>query len=231
MARSFDPRCRVGNWQEDLAARDAAHEDLLARHAAGALEHQASERLLEDASAPVPLSETPDGLVRAGNIVLLRHVATKAAVSCLSSYYPTGDPDMPVTGVPDAPVMRRAAFTVEAVDTDMEEGRLIKYGDKVRLHCELPSGRGRAYLWSERVGLHTDPARFSGQQRTACVQLDKLETGKANLNWTFVSGDMEYRLEDEGQPVSANAPVLLKHCLTNRCLAVLQQHLWRSEHG
>lgn len=236
--RGFDPRCRVGNWQEDIVAREAQHEEMLAKHAAGELSYQASESLLTASRAAAKISTTSDGFVRIGDVVILRHQATDAAIACLPASYNTSETDMPVVACSDKPATSRSAFIIHAAKPGpgAEEGDIIKYGDRVRFECRakatcrLPSGAETTHLFSERTGLHNTPARFSGQQRVCCQGIDA-DLSQANYNWEFVSGDMEYRLEDEGQPVSANAPVLLKHCLSNQRLAVLTQHLWRSEHG
>lgn len=220
------------------AAGQAQQEELLAKHAAGELSYQASEALLTESRAAAKVSTTSDGFVRVGDVVILRHPASGAAVACLPASYNTGEADMPVVGCTDKPATSRSAFIIHAAKPGPGalEGDIVKYGDRVRLECRakptcrLPPGASTAYLYSERTGLHNTAARFSGQQRVSCSGMDP-EVSLANYNWEFVSGDMEYRLEDEGQPVSANAPLLLKHCLSNQRLAVLQQHLWRSEHG
>ena len=49
--------------------------------------------------------------------------------------------------------------------------------------------------------------------------------------WQIVCFDPQFRLEAEGQPVLANAPVIIVSAATNHALAVVREHYVRSEYG
>lgn len=88
------------------------HGELLAKHAAGELSFQASDALLTASRGGAGVSTTPDGFVRFGDVVVLRHPASGTAVACLTASFNTGEADMPVTGCPDVPATLRSAFVL-----------------------------------------------------------------------------------------------------------------------
>ena len=53
----------------------------------------------------------------------------------------------------------------------------------------------------------------------------------AGTVWHAQCLDPQFRLEAEGQPVPANAPLLLVSSATNHALALLDGHVVRSEFG
>lgn len=233
--RSYKSNCRVGNWEEDVAAEEEEIKEFLRKQEAGELVSQRLGKHLGEASQEIVTSQVPeDGCVHFGDQVVLEHPSSSSCVSTLPSPFPTTNPDIPVTGSPDAKPMRRTVFTLAPADPSKhKEGDPIRYGDRFRAYCTVPS-HGTIYLMSEKQGLHNTPARFSKFQNVFSRVVDEDEAASSPMHdasWEFVYRDPNFRFENEGEPVVANEPVLLRHARSGICLCVLSKFLWRTEFG
>eukprot|EP00043_Microstomoeca_roanoka_P014706 m.146335 g.146335 ORF g.146335 m.146335 type:complete len:265 (+) comp16085_c0_seq1:938-1732(+) len=232
-SRSYNPSCRVGNWAEDIAAREDEIKEFLRKQEAGELVTQTVGRHIGVASESVSVSQlSQDGCVHFGDCVLFQHPSSDSVISSLPSPFPTASPDIPVTASPDgAGAMRRTAFTLLPVDSAKhQEGQPICYGDRFFAYCSVPS-HGNIFLLSEKLGLHNVPARFSKHQNVFARSFADGVTPGYDGAWEFVYRDPRFRFEYEGQPVAANEPVLIRHARTGICLAVMDQFVWRTEFG
>jgi hypothetical protein len=127
---------------------------------------------------------------------------------------------------------------------------IVRFGQKFRLvNC---TGDEQFYLQS----LHRTPTSFSKISRNQEVNVTSEKTWNSvwlpshcigsHLSRECVYVDHGYRLEMEGQPVTANAPLYLQHAATNNFMAsdkvvyrsahrqsdlIVQKRLWRRVRG
>lgn len=230
-------KTRVGNWHEDQLAAEARLAELRAKRAAGTLGGTQRSANMTASQRELALGDTEDGTVRYGDRVVLRHMASGAALCGVPSQLVTPSVGVSpseataVAGAPDAGPSVRSAFIVlpggggEGAPAAL--GDQVLFGEGFVLESELAEPKQR--LFSERVSLHAGMAVVSGQQavtlRAGCEQRPYETLWKADPL------DAEERLELEGTPVPANVPLLLRHAATNQCLACLTQHVVRSEFG
>ena len=202
----------------------------LARQGQGQTLSQTLTSHLTTASTGQKLSHVGDGSVQGNETLLLRHLATSAAVAALqSALNPTSA--VAVTAIPNGTPSMRTAFRI-LPEADPEGSSPLHYGEAFYLECRLVDGQ-LGLLSSEKLGLHGGAARFSGKQNVTVVPF-ALGTGArppADALWTCVPANPQLRFELEGEVVEANTPVLLRHVRTGNLLAVLQQHVWSSEFG
>ena len=194
--------------------------------------------------APVALSAPVDGHVSFGDLLVVRHVASGAALSALQSSYNTPrDDGMVVTSAaPQAAPARRNVFTVVPVDAS-RSGPLL-YGDHFRLQSAATDTE--LFLFTERVTLFGGNAKHAQQQQGVVLRPSAEGPGSygacmprasprhyrlVGTVWHVQCYDPQFRLEAEGQPVAANAPLLLVSSATNQALALTRQHYVRSEYG
>eukprot|EP01039_Chlorochromonas_danica_P006120 gene6120-6738_t len=78
----FSPVTRIGNWQEELAMEEAKVENFQQRSATGSLSLRKLERKMAICTEIVPHSFSPDGFVRFGDSVILRHDASGSVLAC-----------------------------------------------------------------------------------------------------------------------------------------------------
>lgn len=207
-------------------------KEFLRKQEAGELVSQKVGRHFGVASEAMPTSALhEDGCVHFGDQVVLEHPSSESIVSALPSPFPTVNPDIPVTGSPGAEPMRRTVFKIVPADpAKHQEDEPIRYGDRFRVFCSVPS-HGTIYLMSEKLGLHNTPARFSRFQNVFSRVVEEGTDPGNDASWEFVYRDPNFRFENEGQPVEANQPVLLRHARSGLCLCVLSKFMWRTEFG
>lgn len=78
----FSPTTRIGNWQEELSMEEAKIENFQKRSATGSLSLRKLERKMAVCTEVVPHSYSPDGVVRFGDSVILRHDVSGSVLAC-----------------------------------------------------------------------------------------------------------------------------------------------------
>ena len=197
----------------------------LAQRAAGTTTTQTVGAVLAAATSSATIASAGDGWVNLGETIVLRHLDTNSAICSNPSPLATNPERLSASAAPDALPTLRSTFTVTS--SSATEG-MVRYNQEIYLQCNLPEG-GFGYLTSERLSISSGAARYSGKQLVF--------VGKAHgppsfdAAWVVLPAVGAERLEKEGQPVPANAAVVLRHARTGLNLAVLKQHLWRHEFG
>lgn len=73
---------RIGNWQEEIALEEAKVENFVKKAATGNLSLRRLENKLAICTEIVPHTFSPDGLIRFGDSVILRHDTTGSVLAC-----------------------------------------------------------------------------------------------------------------------------------------------------
>ncbi|XP_068459596.1 cilia- and flagella-associated protein 161 isoform X2 [Clinocottus analis] len=198
--KTYRTNVRIGNWNEDL--------------------------YLEE----VNLTMTNDGKVHFGDVVMLVNTGgEQRECSAVSINADINDLRMiPSPGI-QAPcsvsagrgiqACVRTAFIITSVDGSPEGSTLhFEQSFALKTTCGFASG---LYLTSDMKSFQ----KHAKKSRLQEVNLNDISSFMSW--WKIIYFDPQERLEYEGQPVPANANVLIIHCKTNQALAVLGNHiLW-----
>ena len=176
------------------------------------------------------IAKTDDGYVHYGDTLLLRHGESGRVVSYVAQSHSLEGDTLPVAAAQGEGLARlhRSVFTIAPRGHSMLPGQPLCFGEQFSLVATDPFGLERN-LHSQRISLHGGASLISGKQSVSLAPAsDKPNHDHA---WEVLCIDPSYRLETEGQPVPANAPILLRHVASHQLLAVLDTHLVRSELG
>jgi len=167
----------------------------------------------------------PDGLVRFGDIVMIKNSDSDGLLSVDLDEF-TGNGQLRkytavTTTVADAPCKRNTWFILR-IDSENDdfyrqngEEDIVHYGQKFKLMLNpdlAPSG-APLFLQTEMVSA----TLFSKVSKKQEVSLK--EQGTFEFAWMCLFPDVEYRMEMEGQPVKCNSTLLLQHCQSNQPLS------------
>eukprot|EP01061_Rhynchopus_euleeides_P004225 TRINITY_DN13502_c0_g1_i2.p1 TRINITY_DN13502_c0_g1~~TRINITY_DN13502_c0_g1_i2.p1 ORF type:complete len:291 (+),score=118.04 TRINITY_DN13502_c0_g1_i2:42-914(+) len=223
MRRTF-----VGNWSEDIQAREDEMSEYLKGRTEGKLLSQQIKGKKRVHTAPVHLSEVhADGHLRVGQLVCLQNGATEGVLSVDLDDILTQRPHqkLAVSTAPAKDPLYRNTWLChplphpdDAFWEEKGEGDLIHYGQKFRLALnpdlvEATPGMKQLYLHSEMLTPSCHSKVTHQQEVSIC------DHGTSAITWEFLYANPEFRFEMVGQPVKCNAVVVLSHCPTGQYLA------------
>ncbi|KAL4660753.1 hypothetical protein GN956_G703 [Arapaima gigas] len=226
--RTYSPAVRVGNWCEDVFMEEEILKDFLHKRDRGELTMQKTDFVKQNVLRKIDLSVTTDGWMHFGDVVMLVHPrttqgdwqATRDPVAVCMSVDPgivergsSVPAPCPVSGTQDLEPCVRTAFVVTSVD-GTPVGEPLRYGQNFALRT-TEGFAGQLYLASD----HRTFLRSANRSRLQQVSLTDEESFLTW--WQVVYLDPQERLENEGLPVPVNTEILIVHCKTNQCLAVL----------
>jgi hypothetical protein len=212
----YQHKCRIGNWSEDLELEEIKLKDFLKKKETGSLLVNAKQKQLEESLQQAQLSDTPDGLLRFGNKVLLINHQSEAFM-CANPYdciHKAQDAFAVTTG-PNSNACVRNSFELERVDlNDGFEDDVIHYGQNFRIKM-MPFSKisQPVYMHSELV-TPLAASKFSRHQEVVVYP-----EGNGQTIWQLLYPDTQVRFEMEGQEVRAGTPVVLRHVHTGSFLA------------
>mmetsp|Transcript_121512 Transcript_121512/g.389088 ORF Transcript_121512/g.389088 Transcript_121512/m.389088 type:complete len:290 (-) Transcript_121512:151-1020(-) len=213
----FHHRTKIGNWSEDQELEEIRLKDYLAKKESGQLFVTAKQRQLEEALVPERLSETPDGVLRFGQTVMLLSQQSKGYLSInpydqVAKDYPAF---MLTTSLNDQPAVRNSFIIERCDENDGFDDDVVHYAQLFRV-VMAPFGsklQGPTYMHSEMVTALA-AAKFSRHQEVTALAAPSGET-----KWQFLYPDVRLRLEMEGEPVPAGSPLAVRHVQTGSFLA------------
>ncbi|XP_028823248.1 cilia- and flagella-associated protein 161 [Denticeps clupeoides] len=234
--RSGGPRVRVGNWAEDVTLEQDQLRDFLERRARGQLMVQRRTTLRNSILKSVDLA-VPGHHVCFGDVVMLvnpgktgpesRDPCALSIIADINNVRPHPPDNQSqsllepclVGGARSLQPCVRNAFIISSLD-GMLAGETLHYEQSFCLQT-TEGFAGSLYLASD-CGSFQKCAQKSRLQEVVLVeQLSFL------CHWRVKHIDPDQRLEQEGYPVPVNSNVLISHCKTNQCLAVLENYsLW-----
>jgi hypothetical protein len=171
--------------------------------------------------------------VRFGDVVMLANVASGAAIAADGE---DADPraDVPLScavsaSTHPAPAARNTwsfekyAPRASAFLTPTWDDDLVRYGQKVKIVLNAAagaiSGANDENVQKNRLRSYaTSTTRFAKRSRFCEVALSASDAYECVFE--ILTPDPRKRLVSEGVPVAAGAPIVIRHCQTNQCLAV-----------
>ncbi|XP_058502060.1 cilia- and flagella-associated protein 161 [Solea solea] len=226
--RTYQPKVKIGNWTEDQQLEEDAKKEYQEKKERGELTSQKEDLLKRNMFTPVKLSVTNDGNVHIGDVVMLMNAGGGTRECSAVSINTDIDRLMKFPSITiQAPCevcagriiqpCTRTAFIITSVD-DSPEGSTLYYEQTFALKTTSGFARG-LYLTS-------DLRSFQKYAKKSRLQEVNLVEDTSYLSWWKIEYfNPQERLEFEGQPVPANVNVVIKHCKTNRALAVLSDHI------
>eukprot|EP00117_Sycon_ciliatum_P023335 scpid70612/ scgid19866/ Uncharacterized protein C15orf26 homolog len=226
--RTYNPSVRVGNWSEDVSLEEDTIKDYLEQRASGQLLVQKVHTLNDTILKPIQLSQTADGFVHYGDVVLLQHAASQRAVSAevkpLDAYQsPALTAPCNVSAGDVIEPCARNAYVIFGCDNN-PIGNPLVYNQPFYLKT-LSGAGGELFLHSE-MATFQKCAKKSREQLVTLVEQPSVETA-----WKIHCFNPQERLESEGYPVKANRPILINHFQTNKYLAYMQEFSFKTMFG
>ncbi|KAA0715191.1 Cilia- and flagella-associated protein 161 [Triplophysa tibetana] len=235
--RTYNPRVRVGNWNEDVTLEEETLKEFILRKERGELTVQKEGVLRHNIMKPVSLSVSLDGFLNFGDTVILVNsggglhdprrpcvlsiIADSSNIGSHSGTNPSPSLQGPlqVGGAHSMDPCLRNAFVITSVD-GTTDGEVVRYDQNFALRTA--SGfAGELYLASDHRTFMKCAKKSRLQELSLVDKIDFL------CWWKAIYVDPQERLENEGYPVPVNRKVLISHCKTNQCLAALGNHiLW-----
>jgi len=212
---SFNHNVRINNWNEDKELHALRMKEYLHRKATGQLLVNKVQGKLAKALEEVPLSFSKDGFIHLGDSVMLYSVATEGVLSSDPfASTKSSDPGFAVaTSTLTHAHVSRNVFTIEGYGQGARPGDVLCLGQPFRIRAHSNLGAAPFYLSSSPASLLTR-AKVTKQQEVNLVNNPGYDTC-----WTAVYKDPDQRFEMEGQPVPANAELVLLHSATRSGLA------------
>jgi hypothetical protein len=214
--QKYGPKCRIGNWSEDLELEEIKMKDFLKKKGTGGLFVNAKQHQLEESLQVAELSEDPEGQMRFGHRFLL--------VNHQSEGFLCANPHDKVQKASEGYVLTcgsnpnpcvRNIFEVERADAhDGFEDDAVHYGQNFRIKM-MPFGGipEPVYVHSELVS-SLAAAKFSRHQEAMVYPQANGQT-----LWQALHPDTQVRFEMEGQEIKAGDPVVLRHVHTGSFLS------------
>lgn len=212
---SYNHNVRINNWNEDKELHALRMKEYLHRKASGSLLVNRVQGKLAKALEEVPLSFSKDGFIHLGDSVMLYSVATEGVLSSDPFESTTSsDPGFAVaTSTLTHAHVSRNVFTIEGYGQNARSGDVLRLGQPFRIRAHSNLGAAPFFLSSSPVSLLTR-SKVTKQQEVTLVNNPGYDSC-----WTAVYKDPDQRFEMEGQPVPANAEIVILHAATRSGLA------------
>jgi hypothetical protein len=212
---SYNHNVRIGNWNEDKELEQLKMKEYQYRKSTGQLLVHQVQSHLNQSLTEVPLTHSKDGNIHIGDSVMLYSVMTEGVLSVdTSTKIVAADEGYAVTSstLTQAPVARNV-FKILPYGENVKDGDVLKLGQPFRLETnEKINVKG--LLQSQPVSSMS----FSKVTRNQEVTVTPVQTSYDTV-WVAQYKDTNHRFEMEGQPVPANAEVVLVHAATKSALA------------
>ncbi|XP_023698845.1 cilia- and flagella-associated protein 161 isoform X2 [Paramormyrops kingsleyae] len=240
--RTYGRHVRVGNWSEDVVLDEEMLKDFLEKKEKGELVFQKTNLVKQNMLKKIDLTVTTDGWLHFGDVVILVNPGgdqgehslgwqTKRDAAAVSMHLDPSSAAMSsltqtpreVTATRAVESCGRTAFVVTSVD-GTPEGETVKYNQSFAFRLK-DAFAGELYLAS-------DQRTFLKCARRSRLQEVSLSSHTSFFTcWQVVYLDPQERMENEGLPVPVNKKVLITHCKTNQCLAVLGNYVLWTAYG
>jgi hypothetical protein len=212
---AFNHNVKIGNWSEDQELHELRMKEYLSRKATGSLLVQAVQNHMAKSLAEVELTQSPDGLLRIGDSIMLYSVNTEGVLSVdMSDRIASSDEGYTVTTCTHTPAhVARNVFVIDGYGAGYDIGDVLKLGQPFRLRVNPALAAAPTYLHSQPISM-TSASKVSRKQEVAAVRATGFDT-------VFIAQfkNHDLRFEMEGQPVPANAEIIISHAATRQCLS------------
>jgi len=226
--RTYNPKVRVGNWNEDICLEEDKVKDFLDKKARGELQTQKSSNLLATILKKTDLETDFDGYLHFGDKVCIHNPSSDSVLAAYMSQSKAHEATCiegpcDVSGAKSPNPCMRNVFQITSVN-DAREADVLMYGQDFCLKT-LPGAGGALTLQSDCKSF----MKSAKKSREQAVWLS--DEVSYHSYWKCLCFDPQMRLETEGTPVPANALLLISHCKTNRNLAAMTDYTFRTPFG
>jgi len=231
-AQRYGHRTRIGNWLEDSQLEECKVADFRDKRQKGSLMLGKRQERLQTSNQAVPHTFSPDGLVPFGAAIILRHSESGTSLAC-DLWEEIRDEEFTVTASSCVEAIARNTFHIEAVkdpklreNIEFPDDGILHYGQPFHLRCSdalLVDSDPRMDMLNEPMYL---ASALKSQYRASRIsnRQDVFMSPKAGANAVWVVEKLaakdtgKERLLSVGEPVPANAPVILRHRGTRQAL-------------
>lgn len=212
---SYNHHVKIGNWSEDNDLNELRMKEYLHRKQTGGLLVHKVQAHMSKSLAEVDLTESKDGLIRLGDSIMLYSVRTEGVLSVdVSDRIASSDEGYAVTTATSTHAhVARNTFVIEGYGTGCKRGDVLKLGQPFRLAVHPSLAKEPLYVHSQPVSV-SSASKVSRKQEVAAVNVASYDTV-----WIAQFKNHDHRFEMEGQPVPANAEVVLLHGATRQALS------------
>jgi hypothetical protein len=211
---SYSHKVRIGNWNEDQELSELRMKEYLQRKEKGQLLVHSVQRHLNASLSEVGLSFSKDGFVHIGDHLMLYSVKTQGVLSVdLSDRINSSDEGYAVTTstLTQAHVARNV-YVIEGYGNGVQKGDVLRLGQPFRIRVN-PSLMDNLYLHSQPVSTMS-ASKVSRKQEVSVVNVNSHDAV-----WLAQYKLADRRFEMEGQPVPANAEIVIIHGQTRQALS------------
>lgn len=220
----YSSSTRIGNWAEDIGMRARAVADFRQAQARGGLLMNKVQRHLQNSLKPSGMSYSRDRMVHFGDHVMLYSVKTEGVLSVDLEERDNGGIEaygLSTSTLTKGPVSRNVfRIMPPAKDTKTKLGATLRFGEYFSLQTV-------AELRKQPLWLFTMPKTamfFSKRTRNQLALVSAIKGGDNSFSVCF--RDVTKRFEMRGQPVPANAEVVITHKRTNQALSSDVQEIY-----
>lgn len=211
MEKAYNYKCRVGNWYEDYTTnimKDADFEKQ--KESKNLLRDQQEKKIQLQTTSILLLGE--ENCLKVGDVISLKNMKTSGLLSVDLNDRSFGpeEPAVTTSTIYDEATSRNG-FIILA--QNKSTGSNICYGDKIMLQTHTELSEKPYYL----ISYNKTPIYRSKKSKNQPVVLNS--TLNNQCLWFAEYFESSYRLELEGEPISKDHPIILKHSNTNSALA------------
>jgi len=212
---SFNHNVKIGNWSEDQELNSLRMQEYHKRKETGGLLVHSVQRHVKKSLQEVELTHSKDGLIRLGDSVMLYSVETEGVLSVdMASRIASSDEGYNVSSATNTHAhVARNVFILEGYGSGFAKGDILKLGQPFRLRVHTSLSAKPVYLHSQPMSTASS-SKVSRKQEVAVCAIDSYDTV-----WCAQFKNFENRYEMEGQPVPANAEIVLIHAATRQALS------------
>jgi len=212
---SYSYNVRIGNWNEEKEMQELRMKEYLHRKEKGQLLVHTVQQHLNASLQEVPLSYSNDGFIHIGDQIMLYSVQTEGVLSVdCSDKLISSDEGFAVTSstLTQAHVARNV-FVIEGYGSNVNNGDVLKLGQPFRIRIN-PALKGEPFYLHSQPQSAMSCSKVSRNQEVGMIKVNSFDTV-----WSVQFKDPTKRFEMEGQPVPANAEILVFHAGTKSALS------------
>lgn len=212
---AYSHNVRIGNWNEEKEMQELRMKEYLHRKEKGQLLVHTVQQHLNSSLQEVGLSFSKDGYVHIGDHVMTYSVQTEGVLSvdCSEKLTSSDEGYACTTSTLTQAHVARNVMVVEGYGSGFQQGDVLKLGQPFRLRINPALKSEGFYLQSQPMSAMSC-SKVSRNQEVGMVKINSYDTV-----WVAQFKDPSKRFEMEGQPVPANAEILLVHAATKNALS------------
>lgn len=212
---AYSYNVKIGNWNEEKELQELRMKEYLHRKEKGQLLVHTVQQHLNRSLQEVGLTYSKDGYIHVGDHIMLYSVQTEGVLSvdCSDKLSSSDEGYACTTSTLTQAHVARNVFVIEGYGNNIRHGDVLKLGQPFRLRINPALLTEGVYLQSQPMSA-LSCSKVSRMQEVGMVKINSYDTV-----WIAQFKDSTKRFEMEGQPVPANAEIVLFHAATKNALS------------